>query len=86
MSQSGDQISERVLNVVKEVLRIGDDQITPEARFREELGADSLDIVSLLMAFEEEFEESISDEEAKELTTIGAAIEFICAKTAAVEV
>ena len=58
-------------------LGVNADQITPEAKFIEDLGADSLDTVELVMALEEEFGNEIPDEEAEKLTTVGDVIQYI---------
>jgi acyl carrier protein len=62
--------------------RLGKDasEIKPESRFREDLGADSLDLVELIMAFEEKFGAEISDEDAQKITTVGGAVEYIDAR------
>jgi acyl carrier protein len=70
-------IEERVRKITNEVLRVSEDRITTDARFREDLGADSLDLVTLLMALEEEFGGSISDKEAAGMTTVGLAVAII---------
>jgi acyl carrier protein len=64
------------------VERLGADasKVTMEARFREELEADSLDLVELIMAFEEKFGHEISDEDAQKITTVGQAVEYIDAR------
>ncbi|MGD8584913.1 MAG: acyl carrier protein [Chloroflexota bacterium] len=67
----------RVRTIIVDLLGVDEDQVVPEARFREDLEADSLDLVELIMAFEEEFEGEISDEEAQSITTVGEAIEYI---------
>jgi len=58
-------------------LGVDGDQITMEARFREDLEADSLDLVELIMAIEEEFDGQISDEEAQQITTVGQAVAYV---------
>ncbi len=68
---------ERVKNIVVELLGVDDDRVIPEARFREDLEADSLDLVELIMAFEEEFGGEITDEDAQSITTVGQAVEYI---------
>jgi acyl carrier protein len=70
-------IEQRVRSVIKDVLKVGDQSITMDARFKEDLGADSLDLVTLMMALEQEFSGSISDAEATSMTTVGRAIETI---------
>ena len=68
---------ERVKGIIVDLLGVEPDQVTPEARFREDLEADSLDLVELIMAFEEEFEGEISDDEAQQITTVGEATRYI---------
>lgn len=68
---------ERVTAIIVDLLGVDEEQVVPEARFREDLEADSLDLVELIMAFEEEFEGEISDEEAQSITTVGQAITYI---------
>ena len=70
-------IADKVKKIVVENLAVSEDQVTPEARFVEDLGADSLDLVELVMAFEEEFGSDIPDEDAEKLTTVGDAIKYI---------
>ena len=70
-------IDERVKNIVIELLGVDDDRVVPEARFREDLEADSLDLVELIMAFEEEFGGEITDEDAQTITTVGEAVSYI---------
>jgi acyl carrier protein len=68
---------ERVVNIVSELLGVDKERVVPEASFRDDLEADSLDLVELIMAFEEEFGGEISDEEAQKITTVGQAVEYI---------
>lgn len=68
---------ERVKKIVVELLGVEGDRVVPEARFREDLEADSLDLVELIMAFEEEFGSEITDEDAQTITTVGQAVEYI---------
>lgn len=68
---------QRVRAIIVELLGVDEDQVVPSASFREDLEADSLDLVELIMAFEEEFEGEISDEEAQKITTVGEAIAYI---------
>ena len=70
-------IEERVRKVVEEQLSVGPDQITREASFIDDLGADSLDTVELVMALEEEFGIEIPDEDAEKITRVKEAIEYI---------
>lgn len=72
-----DEIFEKVKGIIVDQLGIDEEKVTPEARFREDLEADSLDLVELIMAFEEEFGEEISDEDAQKITTVGEAVEYI---------
>ena len=72
---------ERVTKLVCEQLGVKEEEVTPEASFVEDLGADSLDTVELVMALEEEFETEIPDEEAEKITTVKEAINYIEAHT-----
>lgn len=67
----------RVRGIIVELLGVNEEQVIDTARFREDLEADSLDLVELIMAFEEEFEGEISDEEAQKITTVGEAVTYI---------
>ncbi len=67
----------RVRDIIVQLLGVDEDQVVPAARFREELEADSHDLVELIMAFEEEFEGEISDEEAQKITTVAEAVSYI---------
>ncbi len=71
-----DTYSELVV-IVKDLLGADESKITPEARFREDLEADSLDLVELIMAFEDKFGAEISDEGAQKITTVGEAVKYI---------
>ena len=68
---------EAVKVIIKDLLGADEVKITPEARFREELEADSLDLVELIMAFEDKFGAEISDEDAQKITTVGDAVTYI---------
>jgi len=68
---------EKVKAIIVEQLGVDEEKVTPEARFREDLEADSLDLVELIMAFEEEFGGEISDEEAQGITTVGQAVAYL---------
>ena len=70
-------ISERVIGIVMEHLGVEKDKITENSSFIDDLGADSLDTVELVMAFEEEFGSEISDSEAEKILTVGDAVKFI---------
>lgn len=74
-------IEERVKKIVVEQLGVGEDQVTSEASFVDDLGADSLDTVELVMALEEEFDTEIPDEEAEKITTVQQAIDYINTNT-----
>lgn len=74
-------IVERVTKLVCEQLVVKDSEVTLEASFVEDLGADSLDTVELVMALEEEFETEIPDEEAEKITTVKEAVDYIEAHT-----
>lgn len=76
-------IDERVKKVIEEQLSVNVDQITNDASFIDDLGADSLDTVELVMALEEEFGIEIPDEEAEKITRVGEAIEYINAHVSA---
>jgi len=74
-------VLDKVKQIVAEQLGVEEDEITNETHFIENLNADSLDIVELIMALEEEFELEISDEDAEKITTVGAAVKYIDEKT-----
>jgi len=67
----------RARAIIVDLLGVDEAQVVPEARFREDLEADSLDLVELIMAFEEEFGGEISDEEAQKLRTVGDVVAYI---------
>ena len=71
-----DTINE-VKEIIVELLGIDGAKVVPEAKFREDLEADSLDLVELIMAFEEKFGGEISDEDAQKITTVGEAVSYI---------
>lgn len=70
-------IEERVKKIVVEQLGVEEDQVTPDASFVDDLGADSLDTVELVMALEEEFDTEIPDEEAEKIGTLAQAVAYI---------
>jgi len=77
MSDTQNDTQERVTAIIVDLLGVDEDQVVSPARFREDLEADSLDLVELIMAFEEEFDGEISDEEAQKITTVGEAVTYI---------
>ena len=70
-------VERRVIEIIVEQLGVGEDEVTPEASFIDDLGADSLDLVELIMAMEEEFGLEISDEEAEKIQTVQDVISYI---------
>lgn len=76
MSKNG----ERVIRIIIDQLGVKEEQVQPEAKFVEDLGADSLDTIELVMALEEEFGTQIPDEEAEMLTTVGEAVNYVESK------
>jgi acyl carrier protein len=77
MAADVEHIAQRLKEIIAEQLGISEDEITPEASFVDDLGADSLDLVELIMALEEEFDMEISDEEAEKIQTVQDAINYI---------
>jgi acyl carrier protein len=71
------EIFDRVKKIVIEQLEVDEDKVTPEANFANDLGADSLDTVELVMALEEEFDIEIPDEVAEQIDTVGKAVDHI---------
>ena len=74
---SNTNIEERVKKIIVDMLGVKPEDVVPEASFLDDLGADSLDTVELVMALEEEFETDIPDEEAEKINTVQAAIDYI---------
>ena len=72
-----DEIFDRVSNIIVEQLGVSEDSVTNESSFIADLGADSLDIVELIMALEEEFDIEISDTDAEKIVTVGDVVEYI---------
>ena len=70
-------VEKRVKEIIVEQLGVNESEVTPEAKFVDDLGADSLDLVELVMALEEEYNMEISDEDAEKILTVGDAIEYI---------
>ena len=75
-----EEIRAKIKSIVTENLGVSEDQVTDDAQFSQDLGADSLDQVELVMALEEEFGSDIPDEEAEKLATVGDAIKYIESK------
>ena len=71
------EVKDKVTKIIVDQLGVDEKEVTPQASFVEDLGADSLDIVELVMALEEEFDIEISDEEAEKITKVQEAVEFI---------
>lgn len=76
MAEQG-SVEERVKKIVVDLLGVEEDKVTPEANFRNDLEADSLDLVELIMEFERQFGGEIKDEDAQKIETVGAAVEYI---------
>lgn len=70
-------IAERITKIIADKLVIDNSEITPEANFKKDLGADSIDLVELIMEFEREFDLSIPEEAAEQIQTVGDAISFL---------
>jgi acyl carrier protein len=85
VSGMSQQVYEKIKGIIVEILEVDEGEITPEARFREDLEADSLDLVELIMAFEDEFGGRISDEDARQIDTVNAAVKYIEGRMAAGE-
>ena len=75
-----EEVFKKVKAIIVEQLGVDEGAVTMEARFREDLEADSLDLVELIMAFEEEFGGEIEDEEAEAITSVGGAVKFLMGK------
>jgi acyl carrier protein len=80
---SKDEIFSKVKAIVAEQLSVEADQVTPEANFQNDLNADSLDVVEMVMALEEAFDVEIPDEAAEEIKTVQDAVDYIAGKAAA---
>lgn len=70
-------VIDRVKSIVVDQLGVSEEEVTPQASFVEDLGADSLDVVELVMALEEEFKIEIPDEQAEKIITVGEAVKYI---------
>ena len=75
-------IEKKVKDIIVDHLGVNAEQVTPEASFLDDLGADSLDNVELIMAFEEQFGEEIPDEDSEKLTTVGSVLDYLKEKLA----
>jgi len=71
------EVFEKIRDIVADLLDIDPDTIAPESKFQADLGADSLDLVELIMEFEEQFGGEISDEDAQKITTVGEAVKYV---------
>ena len=77
MSITKEEVYKKVKAVVVEQLGVAENEVTEEASYTEDLGADSLDTVELVMALEEEFSTEIADDEAEKLTTVGKTVDYV---------
>lgn len=71
------EVYDKIKEIIVDTLAIEEDEVTPDARFREDLGADSLDLVELIMAFEDEFGGRISDDDARSIATVQDAVTYV---------
>ncbi|TFH42770.1 MAG: acyl carrier protein [Lysobacterales bacterium] len=72
-----EDVYSKIKAIIVDTLAVEEDKVTPEAHFRDDLGADSLDLVELIMAFEDEFGSRISDDDARSITTVQGAVNFV---------
>jgi len=76
-SRQNEEVYKKVVEILQEVLGIQDDEVNPESRFIEDLGAESLDMAQFVMSLEDEFQKSIDDEKLAEIKTVKDAVDFI---------
>jgi len=74
------EIKDKVIDIVAQKLGVGKEEVSPDSNFIDDLGADSLDTVELIMELEKEFDISIPDEDAEQIATVGKAIDYIAEK------
>jgi acyl carrier protein len=77
MAASRDEVFERIREVLAERLSVDESDVTEEANFQEDLGADSLDLVEMIMELEDQFGIKIPDEDAQKIQTVGQAVEYV---------
>lgn len=73
----GEEVYTKIKGIIVDTLAIDEDEVSPDAHFRDDLGADSLDLVELIMAFEDEFDGRISDDDARSIETVQDAVNYV---------